>query len=345
MDISVVILTYNEEKNIDDCLNSVLNQKYFNGRWEALVVDGNSTDNTIKIIKDKQKESDHISLLNNKNRKIASGRNIGIRESLYPFIAFTDADCIVPDNWLYRLSQEYEKLLTVDDRTTGVGGGNMPLAESNNFQKALGLYLDSFIGCFNSPQGRNFSQIKKVDSLACLNVLYNKQILGKVGGFDEEMGNIAEDLNLNLRLKENGYNLYFIPNISVEHKLRPNLTSWLKNMALYGKGRAIISHKHNLYSNFFFILPLLFAVSIILIPLCLVNPIFFLPLLYFPVICFYVLGIVIKKRNNLLFVDTLIIFVSTHFVYAFNLLSKFLQICFYRIFGLIMPKLNNLVSK
>lgn len=334
MEISIVILTYNEENNIGDCLDSVLNQKLFEGKWEVLVVDGGSTDSTVKIVKEKQKKSDRIRLISNQNKKIAPGRNIGIRESQYPFIAFTDADCIVPENWLHKLSNEYEKLYATDTKIAGVGGGNTPLAKSSNFQRALGLYLDSFIGCFNSPQGRNFSQIRKVVSLACLNVLYNKQILTNIGDFDEEMGNIAEDLNLNLRLKNNDYNLYYIPELSVAHKLRPNLASWLKNMALYGKGRAIITFKHRFYLNMFLILPVLFAIGFILTPLCIVNPIFFLPLIYFPAICFYVLGIVIKNRTYSLFLYMLSIFVTTHFVYAFSLLYKSSQICIYKVFGM-----------
>ena len=333
MDISVIILTYNEEDNIAGCLQSILRQKYPQGRWEVLVVDGSSRDNTAKIVSDRQEETGRLKLITNKKRAIAPGRNLGIRESRYPFIAFTDADCLVPEDWLERLSREYKNLALTDDKIVGVGGGNIPPADSSEFHQAVGIYLDSFLGCFNSPQGRNFSQVRKVNSLACVNVLYNKKILEETGGFDEGMGNIAEDSELNFRLTTNGYNLYFIPNVTVMHKLRPNLSSWLKNMALYGRGRAIISFKHKLFFTPFFILSLGFITGMILTPFGFINPIFFLPLLYFPVIGFYAGAITLKKGKALLFPETLIIFISTHFVYAFNLLFESLRICFRKTFG------------
>lgn len=327
MDISVVIVTYNEEKNIEGCLESILMQKYFDGQWEILVIDGDSHDNTVKIVLDKQKESSIIKLITNFKREISYGRNLGIKESQYPFIAFTDADCIVPEDWLKRLSMEYKNIFEIDKRIAGVGGSNMPPSALSTFHQALGVYLDSFLGCFNSVQGRNFLKTRKVDSLSCANALYSKEALFKIKGFDEKMGNISEDFDLNFRLRKNAYNLYFVPFMAVFHKLRPNLSAWLKNIALYGRGRAIVSFKHRLFLCPFFILPMCFIVSMVIMPFGMVNPGFFIPLLYFPVMCLYVFIILLKKRKIFLFRKTLTIFISTHFVYAFSLLSKSLQIC------------------
>ncbi|MDI6759454.1 MAG: glycosyltransferase [Candidatus Brocadiaceae bacterium] len=327
MDISVCILTYNEEKNIGDCLKSILGQEYPGGAWEVLVIDGISTDKTIEIVKEFQKTTERIKLLINEKRKIAPGRNIAIGESRYPFIAFTDADCIVPKDWLCKLSGAYKDLL-YNNIIAGVGGGNVPPPESSKFTMAIGLYLNSFLGSFNSPQGRNFPYVKKVISLPCLNVLYNKSILKEIGGFDEMMGNISEDQDINFRLNKRGYNLYFIPSVAVYHKMRSDLLGWLKNMALYGKGRAIISFRHSLFANMFFVLPLLFAVSMSLVPLGFINLLFLSPLLYFPFIVLYTLIISIKHKKINLFLYILGIFVMTHFVYAFNLLSKSLEIIY-----------------
>lgn len=326
MDISVVILTYNEKDNIRDCLESILRQKYSKGLWEIVVVDGNSKDTTVTIVNEMQKKSNRIRLISNAERKIAPGRNIGISESKYPFIAFTDADCVVPIDWLEKLSGEYKKLSLNDTRTAGVGGGNVPPAGLSLWYRSLGIYLNSFLGSFNSPQGRLFLKTKKVVSLSCANVLYNKEALKKIGGFDAKLGNISEDFDINYRLTKQGYNLYFVPDIYVIHKLRPTLFSWLRNVALYGQGRAAVSFKHNLFLNIFFILPLLFSIGMLFMPLGFFNPVFLLPLLYFPTISIYVLYTVIKKKQMRLFFWALVIFISTHFVYAYNLLIKSLQI-------------------
>lgn len=331
MNISVVVLTYNEEANIRECLESILKQEFFGGEWEVVVVDGMSTDRTCHIVKEFQQRSNRLRIVRNKKRKIAAGRALALESSRFPFIAFTDADCEVPHKWLGKLAQAYEDLSSEKGSVGGVGGGNIPDCKSSKFHRALGMYLDSTLGSFNSVQGRNPDCIKKVKSLPCLNVLYDKSALLEIGGFDETLGNIGEDLDINLRLGKAGYGLYFIPRIAVSHKLRPDLVSWMENMAVYGKGRVLVSLKHSLL-NPFFVLPVMFAMAMGLTPLGFWVPLFLLPLLYFPVLGFYVLVISLKRKAPSLAPKIYSIFVFTHVVYSFSMLITILWICMQSIF-------------
>ncbi len=326
MDISVIILTRNEEKNIRACLTAILKQSPAGDNWEIIVVDGNSQDNTIKVVNELQQGSDRLRLITNEKTQIAAGRNLGLKASCYPFIAFTDADCVVPKNWLKKLAAEYIRLNLIDQRIAGVGGGNVPFDSGSRFSQALGVYLDSFLGSFNSAQGRNFTEVKKVASLACLNVLYKKNSLIECDLFDEKLANICEDADMNFRLREKGHNLYFIPDLAVAHKLRPRFLSWLRNMALYGQGRARLSSKHHDYRSIFFALPFLFVFGMVAVPLGLLSPIFFVSLLYFPLIFLYAGALALKRKSPTLFPLVLAVFIATHFVYAFTLVAKFAQI-------------------
>lgn len=331
MDISVLILTHNEEKNIEDCLASVLKQKP-DGDWEIIVVDGKSQDNTINIINKTKKNSDRLRLITNDKKQIAAGRNLGIQASRYPFVAFTDADCVVPQNWLKILSAEYQRLSFADPQIAGVGGGNIPADSSSRFSRALAVYLDSFLGSFNSVQGRNFEQVKQVASLACLNVLYKKKMLIECGLFDERLGNVVEDADINFRLKEKGHSLYFVPHLAVSHKMPLSFMGWLGKMNFYGRGRAQFLCKHNDYHNLFFALPLFFVLSMLVWPLGFLCPVFFFTLLYFPFIFLYAGSVALRKNKFLLFPLILAIFIATHFVYAFSLVTKFMQIKLTRFF-------------
>ena len=67
MSISVIMSVYNEELNIDHCLNSILNQSYQN--IEILIVDDKSTDATPKKIFDLSKKDKRIQLFKNSHRK------------------------------------------------------------------------------------------------------------------------------------------------------------------------------------------------------------------------------------------------------------------------------------
>ncbi len=85
--ISFCIPTYNSEKSIGFCLDSIKSQDYPSELIEILVIDGGSTDNTLGICK---KYADKI--LNNPYKIEEKGRALGIREASGDIIAFIDAD-------------------------------------------------------------------------------------------------------------------------------------------------------------------------------------------------------------------------------------------------------------
>ena len=92
--VSIIMPTYNSENYISESIKSVINQSYEN--WELLITDDFSTDNTIKIIHDFQKQDDRIILFNLKvNKGSGVARNNSISNAKGRFIAFLDSD----DRW------------------------------------------------------------------------------------------------------------------------------------------------------------------------------------------------------------------------------------------------------
>ena len=88
--ISVIIPSYNEEKRIARCLDSVLAQTYNN--IEIICVDDNSEDSTFKIICDYAEKNPNIKALKNPSKGVSSARNYGMENARGKYLGFVDSD-------------------------------------------------------------------------------------------------------------------------------------------------------------------------------------------------------------------------------------------------------------
>lgn len=116
MRISVIIPVYNAEKYIERAVRSVIDQKHVK---EVVLVDDGSNDNSYEICKNLLKSSTIIKLyrhLNHKNKGVGASRNLGIKNSVYPFISFLDAD----DYYLKNRFSETKKVFNNDNNIDGV---------------------------------------------------------------------------------------------------------------------------------------------------------------------------------------------------------------------------------
>lgn len=98
--VSVVIPAYNEEQYIEACLKSILAQSVLPD--EIIVVDNNSTDKTAEIVRKYP-----VRLVKEKKKGITPARNKGFNSAKYPIIARTDADTVVPKNWIKRIKEHF----------------------------------------------------------------------------------------------------------------------------------------------------------------------------------------------------------------------------------------------
>lgn len=316
MDISIIITCFNEEDNICECLNSLVHQDYTHGVFEIIVADGSSIDNTQDIVKDYAEKYSNIRLAIEIKKGTAAGRNAGVKAAKYEFIAFIDADCEAPKDWLSILASSYCDIHLKDSSVVAVGGTNVPPENADSFLQAIGVSLDSFMGSFNSAQGRIFREPVYVSSLANLNVLYKKDAIMEAGCFDESLLSEAEDADMNYRLRATGYKFLFVPESYVWHKMRPTPLTWLRNMFRYGKGRARLLKRHPGMWNISFTLPIFFSIAITSIVLAPFSSIFYIPLLYFPLLFLFSIYQSLKKRFPRLLLHVMIVYLIQHFGYA-----------------------------
>lgn len=100
MKVSVVIPAYNEERYIGECLESLMRQTVKPD--EIIVVDNNSTDNTVNIAKKYP-----VTIIKEKEVGITATRNRGFDRAKYEIIIRTDADTILPPNWIKKIKKYF----------------------------------------------------------------------------------------------------------------------------------------------------------------------------------------------------------------------------------------------
>lgn len=88
--ISIIVPSYNEEKNISRCLDSIIGQNFQN--FEVICVDDNSTDSTFEIITDYTLKDSRIKPFKNPGKGVSSARNFGIEKASGDYIGFVDSD-------------------------------------------------------------------------------------------------------------------------------------------------------------------------------------------------------------------------------------------------------------
>ena len=103
---SIIIPACNEEKLIGQCLESIAQQTPPAPAFEVLVVDNGSTDSTVKVAAE---YSSHfpVEILIRPGIRISELRNHGAAQSSGAYMAFLDADCTVPSDWLAAASIEF----------------------------------------------------------------------------------------------------------------------------------------------------------------------------------------------------------------------------------------------
>jgi glycosyltransferase involved in cell wall biosynthesis len=106
MIFSVIVPFLNEELFIEDCIHSLLNQKFDKYRYELIFIDNGSIDRSTEIIR----KYTTIKLLHEPRRDPYLARNRGIETAQGQYLAFTDADCLIDDYWLAELQHGLEGL-------------------------------------------------------------------------------------------------------------------------------------------------------------------------------------------------------------------------------------------
>ncbi len=105
MDVSFIIPTFNSEKTLHECLRSIRFQSYPEDKYEIIISDAGSTDNTIKIAKKFKANK----IVKNPLKTAEAGKAVAVKHAKGKIIALVDSDNILPTrNWLIKMLEPFE---------------------------------------------------------------------------------------------------------------------------------------------------------------------------------------------------------------------------------------------
>lgn len=212
--VSVIMPVYNCEKHIEEAVNSVINQTYF--QWELILVDDCSTDNSLRLISNYKNKDNRIKIIKlNENSGAAVARNKAIESSKGRFIAFLDCD----DIWKKEKLKNQIKYMLDNDVAFSYSNYEIIMEDGRKINKII-----------KSPNNLNYKNMLKGNSIGCLTVIIDRE---KAGNFKMPLLRKGQDYATWLNLMKKGFTAYNInENLALyrrsKHSLSSSMASSLK---------------------------------------------------------------------------------------------------------------------
>ena len=254
----------NEEKYIENCINSLISQTFPKCQMEWLLIDGDSDDNTVAICKKFEKDNP-IRILRNPDKKTTYALNLGIKESIGKYIVRMDAHALYDKNYI-------EKCVFYLENTDADNVGGIAITEAKGFVgTAIAKMLSSTFGVGGSAF-RVSSESGYVDTVPF--GAFRREVFERIGLFNNDLPR-SEDNDINARIRESGGKIWLSNEIRFTYYCRDNvrdiLSMGLKNgNALF---HTLKVNKEAMSLRHF--VPFLFFLSILILPvLSLLCPVF-----------------------------------------------------------------------
>jgi len=257
--ISAVILTWNSEDHIGNCLDSLLSTRLNNkNEIQILVVDGNSQDSTRNILDRYESKNRNVSSIRlEENKGTTVSRNLGIKGSEGEYILFLDSDTVVNSGAIEGLREDLEenpsiglmapKLLYPDGRvqrsckkfpTVPIKVSKfVPLNVFRDWAERSELY-DNWV-----YEGDGTGVID-VDHCISAAWLVRREALNEVGKLDEHIFYAPEDVDMCLRMWLGGWRVSYNPEVSIIHDTQRISYSNISFTLEHAKGLIYYFKKH-----------------------------------------------------------------------------------------------------
>lgn len=254
MDLTVVIVNYNVQYFLDQCLKSV----FRSGNklaMEVIVVDNNSVDGSIEMVQENYPQVNLIA--NEENVGFSRANNQAIQISNGRYVLLLNPDTVVEDDTLPRVVR------FMDEHPDAGGLGVKMLDGQGRFlpesKRGLPTPAVAFFKIFGLarlfPKSKTFGKyhlgyldqdkINEVDVLSGAFMLLRKQTLEKTGYLDEDFFMYGEDIDLSYRITQAGYKNYYFPDTRIIHyKGESTKKSSVNYVLVFYNAMIIFARKH-----------------------------------------------------------------------------------------------------
>ena len=271
---SVIIPVYNRPDELKELLESFKLQTYKS--FEVVIVEDGSSLKSDKLVGNFQSDLD-IKYFFKSNSGPGQSRNYGSERATGDYHVFFDSDCIIPEKYFEIVNDRLTK-----EPVDAYGGPDMAHPSFTAIQKSINYSMTSF---FTTGGIRGGMKDEKKFHPRSFNMGFSKEVYEKTKGFSEMR--FGEDVDISLRIIENGFSTTLIKDAAVYHKRRVDYKKFFKQVFNSGIARINLYKRHPQSLKLVHFLPASFTLGLIgLLVLSLYSIYFLIPIGFFIVIIF-----------------------------------------------------------
>lgn len=252
MKYSLIIPVYNRPNEVDELLQSLLDQRFKD--FEVIVVEDGSSVPCTEVI-EKYARVLPVHYFTKPNSGPGQTRNYGAERSNGEYLIVLDSDCILPPGYLEAVEEELNR-----DPADAFGGPDRAHESFSDVQKAINYAMTSFFTTGGIRGGK-----KKMDKFypRSFNMGIRADVYRALGGFSRMR--FGEDIDFSIRIFKGGYRCRLFPEAWVWHKRRTDLKKFFKQVHNSGIARINLYKKYPESLKLIHVLPAAFTVGVVLV--------------------------------------------------------------------------------